>query len=70
MQEHRGYISQKIMTHPVGRHFNQKGHSIADLVCVAIEEVLPKDDALLIKRRESYWIKSYNSVISGANSRY
>ena len=67
--EHRGYINQKVLTHPVGKHFNEKGHSIADLVPIAIEEVLPKGDALLRKRRESLRISRYDSVMSGANTR-
>ena len=68
--EHRGYIYQKILTHPVGKHFNEPGHTVADLLPIAIEEVMPKDDVLLLKRRESLWISNYNSVLSGANSRY
>ena len=67
-QEHRGYVSQK-KDHPVGNHFNQKGHTIADMIPMAIEEVLPKGDRLLRERRESLWISRYDSVESGANRR-
>ena len=66
--QHRGYVNQKT-DHPVGRHFNMKGHTIADMIPIAIEEVLPKGDDLLRKRRESLWITRYDRVESGANTR-
>ena len=68
--EHRGYITQKIMNHPTGRHFNGPGHDVTDLIAIAIEKVLPEGDTILRKRREAYWInQGYDSVSFGANTR-
>ena len=68
MEQHRGSITQK-KDNPVGNHFNKPGHSVADLLPVAIERVLPKGNHLLRKTRESYWINQYDSVTFGANIR-
>ena len=48
---------------------NNPGHSEADMIVIAIEQVLPKEDPLLRKTRESYWINQYQSVDHGANLR-
>ena len=69
LAEHRGYIKKKDLQKPAGKHFNQKGHSIADLVGIAIEKVMPVGDNQLRKCRESLWINNYGSVSYGANSR-
>ena len=72
VQEHRGYITQKRLNHPIGEHFNLPGHSknpVADLLPLAIERVLPKGDHTLRKQRESYWINQYDSITYGANTR-
>ena len=69
MQDHRGYITQKKLDHPVGAHFNLPGHSVSDLLPVAIERVLPKGNDLLRKRREKYWINKYDSITFGANTK-
>ena len=69
LAEHRGYISQKKLHHPVGFHFNQKGHNVTDLLPIAIERVLPKGDSILRKKRESLWINRYDAVTFGANTR-
>ena len=68
LTQHRGYVHRK-ENKPVGVHFNMKGHSIEDLRAVAIEKVLPLNDDLLRKRRESMWINRYDSVSFGANTR-
>ena len=67
VQEHRGYITQKKLNHPVGSHFNERGHSVADLQPLAIERVLPRDDHLLRRRRERLWINKYDAIDFGAN---
>ena len=68
MNDHRGYIRRNEDT-ATGRHFNLKGHSIADLQVVAIERVSPAGDQELIELRESLWISRYDSVTFGANTR-
>ena len=69
VQEHRGYITQKKLNHPVGSHFNKRGHSVADIQPLAIERVLPQDDHLLRRRRERLWINKYDAIDFGANTR-
>ena len=76
VQEHRGYISQwattknpKIRKHPIGIHFNGPGHSVADLLPIAIEKVFPEDKPNTLTNRESYWINMYDSASFGANTR-
>ena len=66
--EHRGYVSQKKIDQVCGEHFNQKGHSIADLVPIIIEKVMPKKDEFLRLKREELWIRKYQSVEFGANT--
>ena len=69
LQDHRGYITQKKLDHPIGNHFNRKGHKVTDLLPIPFERVLPKGDSLLRKRREKFWINQYDAVTFGANSR-
>ena len=67
--EHRGYVTQKKLDHPVGRHFNQGIHSVTDLCPTAIEKVHPEGNTLLRRRREKLWINRYDAVAYGANTR-
>ena len=67
--EHRGYVSQKDINQPTGEHFNQPGHSVQNILPTIIERVLPTNNKTLRLRRESYWIKEYESVEFGANKK-
>ena len=67
--EHYRDAAQKDPTKPCGKHFSLPGHSESNMSAIAIEKVLPKDDILLRKRIENYWISLYQSVIYGANTR-
>ena len=67
--EHYRDARNKDVSKPCGKHFSQRGHSEIHMSVLAIEQVLPKDDTLLRKRREMYWINLYQSVISGGNTR-
>ena len=58
--EHKGYVTSKKMTHPVGRHFNSKNHTYADMLPIAIEQVLPRGDTMLRRRRVRLWIVRYD----------
>jgi hypothetical protein len=51
---------------PVGKHFSEKGHEIHDMNFVVIEKVRSQNPFIL-KARESYWIKQYDSVRHGLN---
>ena len=67
--EHHRDVTNKDVKKPCGQHFNNPGHSTADMIVIAVEQVLPKEDTLLRKNRESYWINQYQSVDHGANLR-
>ena len=70
IQEHIRNIKRNIGD--IGNHFNLRGHSIADLVVVAIERVNhrnPKKRDGLRKVRESLWIDRYDAVEFGSNTR-
>ena len=62
--KYHGYIDQKKLDHPVGRHFSQPEHSVADLLPLAFEQVQLKGKQslyILRKSRASYWIQQYGS---------
>ena len=67
--EHHRDAMNKDISKPCGKHFNLPGHSHLNMSLIAFEHVLPKEDTLLRKRRETYWINLYQSVEHGANSR-
>ena len=56
----RSAIRQKRLDHPIGSHFNKAGHSVTDLIPLAIERVLPRNDTALRKRRKKLWINRYD----------
>ena len=68
-ENHRGYANRRDDQNPVGRHFSLPGHDARDIQIFGIEEVTPKNDDMLRKRRESYWIHKYDAVSQGANTR-
>ena len=71
ISEHITDAENKDQNKPCGRHFSLPGHDHKNnMSIVAIEKVYPENDTLLRRRREQFWIKSYNSVNSGANKRF
>ena len=67
--EHRGYVTQKALNQPTGEHFNKPGHNVDNILPTIIERVFPIENKALRLRRESYWIKEYQSVEYGANKK-
>ena len=67
--EHNRDARNKDVKKPCGEHFNKPGHSQLDMIIVGIEQVLPKEDTLLQKGRETLWINPYQSVNYRANLR-
>ena len=55
--DHRDYVKSDDISKPSGEHFSQKGHSIADLKAMVIEEVTSKDPFVL-KVREKMYLKN------------
>ena len=60
--KHQPDAANKDITKPCGKYFSLPGHSEINMCAIAIEQVLPKQDTLLGKRRESLWINLYQSV--------
>ena len=64
VSEHRGSITRRTETgeipnHAVAQHFNLPGHSVADMVVIGIERVIPTGDRKFIEAREHHWINQY-----------
>ena len=73
VQEHRSYIyaaiSGKAIDKPTGIHFSQPGHDARNMIAIAIEEVIPKDKPEILIQREKVWIRRYDAIDYGANTR-
>ena len=42
-----------------GAHFNQKGHTVEDMLPTIVEQVYPTNDMFLRLKREKFWINTY-----------
>ena len=65
--EHRDYPKRDVLTEPSGEHFSKRGHSVADLKGQVLEVVKSKDPFIL-KARESYLIKKFDTFRNGLNN--
>ena len=66
LAEHRGYISNKVLSQPTGAHFNLPGHSLANLNITILEQVKQNNEQYR-KERESYFIRRFNTYYNGMN---
>ena len=66
LAEHRDYPKRDVLTEPSWEHFSQKGHSVADLNGQVLEKVRSKDPFIL-KARESFLIKKFDTFRNGLN---
>ena len=66
MSEHRGYVTNRILTEATGLHFNLPGHSIANMTITILEKV-KKNDPLYRREREKYLIRKFNTFYKGLN---
>ena len=64
--DHRGYITNKVLSTPTGEHFNLPGHSLADMRTSVIEQI-KKNDEYYRKERETYCINKFNTYYEGLN---
>ena len=60
MGEHRDYAKRDVLTEPAGEHFNQPGHTVADLKGQVIEKV-KNLDPFILRARESQLIRKFDS---------
>ena len=63
---HQGYVRNRDLSQPTGRHFSTNGHSIADMRICIVEKVY-SFDRLLREERESEFIRKFNSKFKGMN---
>ena len=68
LSDHKGYITNRHMNQPTGAHFNEKGHTIADMKISILEKVKQKN-AIYRKERETYLIRKFNSFYKGLNKK-
>ena len=66
LAEHRGYVTNQVLSTPTGEHFNLPGHSLSDMKMVILEKVRSQDD-LYRKEREKYFIRKFNTYYAGLN---
>ena len=66
--QHLGYISRIEEDKPVGRHFNLKGHSAADMEVLVLEKI-HQSDAFYRKEREHLQIQNFDLVRKGLNGK-
>ena len=66
MSAHRDYPKNGRVEEPSGEHFRLPGHAVSDLFGLAIEHV-KSNDPFVLKARESYLIKKFDSYKNGLN---
>ena len=64
--QHRGYVRNEVLTKATGSHFNGTGHQISDMQVTIVEKVFNKCE-FFRRRRESYFIRKFNSKHKGIN---
>ena len=63
--DHRGYVNNHVDT-ATGSHFNQPGHSLADM-SVTVLEYVRKNNDLYRKKHEEYFICKFKTIQKGMN---
>ena len=66
LSDHRGYINNRVVNLPLVDHFNQTGHSLANLKVTIWEQVGIEDDSSK-REREKYLFKKFNTFYNGLN---
>ena len=64
--QHRGYVRNEALSKATGLHFNGSAHKISDMKVTIVEKVYNKCE-FFRKRRESYYIRKFNSKHQGIN---
>ena len=66
ISQHLGYINTKKLDQPTGKHFNEPGHSKANLKTTILEKV-KVNDLQYRKEREHYHIQKFQTFYRGLN---
>ena len=62
----RGYISNLVLSRATGDHWNQPGHSLADLKVVILEQTRNNSEEYR-KEREKFFIRLFDKYNTGLN---
>ena len=66
LAEHRGYISNQVISKATGAHFNLPGHCLASMKATILERVKYNNESYRMER-EKYFIKKFNTFHEGMN---
>ena len=64
--QHQSYVKNRNISKATGNHFNQRGHSLADMKVTVLEKIYNQDPNYR-KERESMWIRKFNTKYKGIN---
>ena len=67
-KEHIGYVENKKLNEPTGKHFNLPGHNITMMEITLLEKIWSSSPNLR-KIRESKFIQDFDSFYNGINQR-
>ena len=63
---HRGYIQNQVTSKATGAHWNQPGHSLADMKFTVLEQV-KYNDRNYREERETFFINKFDTFYHGIN---
>ena len=66
MAEHRGYISNQVVSKATGAHFNLPGHSLENMKFPVLEQVKYNSEPYR-REKEIYHINKFNTFHKGLN---
>ena len=66
MQQHLGYVRNKVYSQATGEHFNLRGHSKNNMEFTIVEKVRSQDP-LFGREREKLHIRKFNTFYGGIN---
>ena len=66
LADHRGYITNQVLSRATGAHWNLPGHSLADLKVTILEET-KNDCEDYRKEREKFFIRKFDTFNNGLN---
>ena len=64
--EHKGYVTNSILTKATCLHFNQKGHSVSNMEITIMEKFFNTNPQFR-KQREKIYINKFNTKYNGLN---
>ena len=62
--DHKGHITNQVTSRATRAHWNQPGHSLADMKFTVLEQVKYNDVAYR-KERETFFINNFNTFYKG-----